>query len=83
MTDQESSPNQPAPKGRFGHPITEIAKSELRDHKPGFEEASREHEEAERDAVPGRIVPKRGPHVPRTSLAERLRQRLEEQGEKP
>lgn len=80
MQEKQIDNIQPAPRQALGHPIVRQEHHESSDHKPGYEEARnipRGRARAKKGKVSGAILPPRkASKLPKTSISERIRERL-------
>jgi len=98
MSDKAPTSGRLDPREAFGHPVTKEAQPQSSDHKPGYEDTAVVSEAAVLDeAAPSAggkkgqgtrpehhmLPPRSAASLPRTSLAERIRKRLAEEGHKP
>jgi hypothetical protein len=87
MSKNKTKDERPQSTEAFGHPVMRGVKDVSSDHKPGFEDSPRPARGAaaarEKATGAGAVLPpSKAGKSPRSSLAERLRQRLSEKEEK-
>jgi hypothetical protein len=80
MSDTSSTSIRPQPREAFGHPVATKIKGRVSEQKPGYYKST-EPVEVKRSVIKDQepaILPPRNPNsTPKTSLSERVRQRLD------